>query len=58
MVQEIRDRYGMFPAPAGMSPTDNVDNNKAENVPRTRGDEPRLAQQRRAREECSPHPRG
>ena len=48
----------MFPAPAGMSPTDNVDNNKAENVPRTRGDEPRLAQQRRAREECSPHPRG
>ena len=48
----------MFPAPAGMSPRPEQGYANSHNVPRTRGDEPRIKAGRAANDPCSPHPRG
>ena len=48
----------MFPAPAGMSPIDGMAAVCEDNVPRTRGDEPRNTAHYDQLTICSPHPRG
>ena len=48
----------MFPAPAGMSPTERCNTMRITNVPRTRGDEPLVMQIFEMPKICSPHPRG
>ena len=54
----IGDSIGMFPAHAGMIPSDSLVNQAIGDVPRTRGDDPYGRERLYGRSRCSPHTRG